>query len=426
MSAIAGGGAAAEPSTTGSLSVVSGAALYVGSLIGPGVLLVPSLAVRAAGPGSVISWGILLILSAPLAAMFGALGIRMPVAGGVAEYARTAFGRSAGQITGGWFLTAVLIGAPTVAMMGGLYVADLAGSGHELAGAVALTIFAAVLCSNAFGLRASAKVQMAVAAVLTVLIALAVSFALPHSHESRWTPFAPHGWWAIGTAGNVLIWLFVGWESVAQLTGEFQNPRTQLPRAIGVALVTIAILYCALAVATVGVGSRRPSSVPLADLMGAGLGPVGRRATAVLAVALTMATMNVYLASAARLAGALARSGGLPAWLSGDPDASIPRRPLLVIGSVGLVLLLALTLGLTSTTVLVRATAACFVAVYVAATASAVRILRGRLRLIALPTALLVTLLGVFSTWYLIVPAISGVLFAAVSREPPTSGSSLA
>jgi amino acid efflux transporter len=227
----------------------------------------------------------------------------------------------------------------------------------------------------------------------------------------------PHGWWAVGTAGNVLIWSFVGWESVAQLTGEFQNPRTQLPRAIGVAFATIAILYSGLAVASVGVGPARPSSVPLAALMSAGLGSVGRRATAVLAVALAMATMNVYLASASRLAGALARSGGLPAWLLGDPDASVPRRPLLVIGGVGLVLLLSLTLRMTNTAILVRATSACFVAVYVAATGSAVRILRGRLRLVSLPTALLVTLLGVFSSWYLIVPALSGVCFTVISRH---------
>jgi len=55
---------------TGTLRVGSGAALYLGSLIGPGVLLVPALAVRAAGPASVISWGALLLLLAPLAVTF--------------------------------------------------------------------------------------------------------------------------------------------------------------------------------------------------------------------------------------------------------------------------------------------------------------------------------------------------------------------
>ena len=33
-----------------------GAALYVGALIGPGLLLVPSLATQAAGPATIVAW----------------------------------------------------------------------------------------------------------------------------------------------------------------------------------------------------------------------------------------------------------------------------------------------------------------------------------------------------------------------------------
>ena len=44
----------------GTLSVPRGAALYVGALIGPGVLLVPALAAQAAGPASIVAWTALL------------------------------------------------------------------------------------------------------------------------------------------------------------------------------------------------------------------------------------------------------------------------------------------------------------------------------------------------------------------------------
>ena len=53
--------------------------------------------------------------------------------------------------------------------------------------------------------------------------------------------------------------------------------------------------------------------MPLADLIAVGFGRAGRDATAVLAVALTMGTMNVYLGGAAKLAVALAEEGALPA-----------------------------------------------------------------------------------------------------------------
>ncbi len=179
VAASAPGRRASTQGPSGAVNTISGAALYLGSLIGPGVLLVPALALRAAGPASIISWGIMILVSAPLALTFAALGVRMPVAGGVAEYVRVGFGELAGLMTGGWFLTAVLVGAPTVAVMGGFYVADLTDGGTAAAGAVALLIFVSVLCGNWIGLRLSARVQLLAASVLTVLIAIAVATALP-------------------------------------------------------------------------------------------------------------------------------------------------------------------------------------------------------------------------------------------------------
>src|SRR5436190_13575691 len=96
------------------LSVPRGAALYIGALIGPGLLLVPSLAAHAAGPASILAWAALLVLSAPLAITFAALGVRHPVAGGVAAYVRAGLGDAAASVTGAWFMTAILIGGPAV------------------------------------------------------------------------------------------------------------------------------------------------------------------------------------------------------------------------------------------------------------------------------------------------------------------------
>src|SRR5919197_4226154 len=120
------------------LSVPRGAALYVGALVGPGLLLVPSLAVQAAGPASIVAWAALLLLSAPLAITFAALGVRHPVAGGVATYVREAFGQAASAVTGVCFVAAAILGGPAVALIGGYYVAGLTGSGTAIAIAVAV------------------------------------------------------------------------------------------------------------------------------------------------------------------------------------------------------------------------------------------------------------------------------------------------
>ena len=80
------------------LSTRSATALYVGAVLGPGVLLIPALAAEAAGPASIVAWAALLLLSVPLAVTFAALGVRHPEAGGTAAYARAGFGPRAGAI----------------------------------------------------------------------------------------------------------------------------------------------------------------------------------------------------------------------------------------------------------------------------------------------------------------------------------------
>ena len=80
---------------TGGLGVARGAALYIGAVLGPGVLLLPALAAQAAGPASVLAWSALLGVSLALAATFAALGVRLPVAGGAAAYVRAAYGHAA-------------------------------------------------------------------------------------------------------------------------------------------------------------------------------------------------------------------------------------------------------------------------------------------------------------------------------------------
>lgn len=400
---------ATQPGHRPQIGVLRGSALYVGALIGPGLLLVPALGVQVARPASILAWVALLVLSAPLAATFAALGVRFPVADGVSAYVRAGLGDAAAAVTGGWFLAAVVLGAPAVSLIGGYYVADLTGSGSAVAIIVALVMFGVVLGSNALGLRVSSALQLALSTLLVAVLAAAIAVALPERGGNNWTPFAPHGWWAVGTAANILVWLFVGWEGVAQLAGDFRRPSVDLPRAIAVAFAVVTVLYISLAIATIAVTGGSPSHVPLADLISVGFGRVGRDATALLALALTMGTMNVYLGGAAKLAAALAHTGAVPRWL-GAGGRTVPLRPLALFAVIGIVLLGGLAVGLLNAKDLIRATSSLFVGVYVLAIASAVRILRGRARVTDLAAVIMVAIVACFSGWYVVVPAIVAVL----------------
>jgi amino acid efflux transporter len=387
------------------LGIASGAALYVGAVLGPGVLLLPALAAQAAGPASVLAWIGLLAASLAIAATFAALGVRHAVAGGAAAYVRAAYGRVPAAVTGWWFYAGVLGGAPAVWLIGGFYVAHLTGGGRAVAVAAAAAMMVAVLGANARGLQATARMQLGLAALLAVLLLVAVVAALPSARAANWTPFAPHGWLAVGTAANLLMLSFVGWEAVAHLAGDFADPRRQLPRAMLAAFATVAVLYLGLAVTTVAVlGAAQGSTVPLADLMQRGLGGAASALTAGAAVLLTVGTTNAYVAGATRLAGSLVQEGSMPRWMAR------PHAPLAVIATSSTAILGLLAAGLVEVDPIVRAISACFVAVYVTATAAGVRLLDGRLRGAAALSLALVVVVLAFSGPYIAAPAAVALL----------------
>ncbi|MEU0168351.1 hypothetical protein ABZ214_23300 [Streptomyces iakyrus] len=71
-----------------------------------------------------------MLLSAPLAATFAALGARYPD-GGVFTYVRHAFGARAAAGVGWCFYFAVPAGAPAAGMFAGAYVAAAVGGGRR-------------------------------------------------------------------------------------------------------------------------------------------------------------------------------------------------------------------------------------------------------------------------------------------------------
>lgn len=394
---------------SGRLTAIQGTALYVGVVLGTGVVALPALAAEVAGPASLLAWLALALLSAPLAATFAALGSRYPDAGGVATYARLAFGDRAAAVVGWCFFLSVPVGAPAAGMWVGGYVSAAAGGGAGVTAvtAVALLLFAPIV--NSFGIRVTGRVQLGLAGLLVLFLLVAVAASVPHARWDNLVPFAPHGWLAVGPAAALLVWCFVGWEAVTHLTAEFRHPARDVPRATAAAVVVVGLLYFSVAFATIAVlgPAAGSSEAPLADLMATGLGGSVRWLAAAAALLLTLGVLNAYYAGAAKLGAALARDGALPAWLArGSVAGEVPRRSLALLGVLALVGLLVgmwWQVGLSS---LIFLTNGLFVAVYVVGAAAAVRLLpRGSaVRKVALVTLVVVALLLVSSGPYLIWP----------------------
>ena len=390
---------------TSGLSTPAGIALYVGALLGPSLLLLPGLAARIAGPASLLAWVALLGLSGLLAWVFMVLGRTMPDVDGAVGYARAGIGPVAARVVGWCFLAGVALGAPVVCLIGAAYVADLTGGGPTATVALAAVLLTVVVAMTTAGRAVGGGVQLALVAVLAVLVTVAVVGAAPQARAEHWTPFAPHGWWSIGRAAAVLMLSFVGWEAISPLIARLRDPARQLPRIIGVAFGVTVLIYLGLAVVTVGVlGERAGTGVPLAELLDVALGGVGRYLAAGAAVALTLAATNAYLSGAAELAGRL-RATARP--------VGRDRRLQPVLAGIGLVVLAAVGTGLVSLDALVAVPTAMFVTVYAVCTAAAVRLTAGATRVTAAVACVVVVVILGFAGWALL--AVAAVVLGALA-----------
>jgi amino acid efflux transporter len=380
------------------LTTSRGAALYIGALLGPGLLLLPGLAAAEAGPASILAWLALLILSCLFAAVFSALGRHSPSAGGVIGYVTAGLGPRTGLATGWMFLAGVVCGAPIVCLIGASYVTDLTGGGQLACAAVAAALLLTVVGLAAGGLRASAAAQLVLVSLLTVVVIVAAGGSAGGARAANWTPFAPHGWLSVGSAAATLMFSFVGWEAVAPLTTRFADPGRQLPRVVAIALAVTTALYLGLAIATIGVlGPRAATDVPLAGLLSHAIGAAGPDIATIAAIVLTLGATNAYINGAAAMAGQLTRAA------SGGHGPVL--RLLAAITAAGLLLIIGYGLRIVSTAALVAVPTALFLAVYLGAMTAAARVLRGPVRLAALPAALAVTAMLGFCGWALAVPA---------------------
>src|SRR5512139_554992 len=242
-----------QPAAVTGMSVLQGAALTTGAVLGTGVISLPAMAAGIAGPASLVAWLALVLLSVPLAATFAALGSRFPDPGGVSTYARRAFGPRVAAMVSWCFYFAIPVGATPAAAFAGGYVADTFGGGRTTQVSTAGALMLLVGAMNAFGVRVSGRVQLGFAGVLAALLTAATLAALPHARFDNLTPFAPHGWMAVGSAAAVLVWAFAGWEAVTSLTSEYRAPRRDIPRATTIAVVVIGVLYLGVATASIAV-----------------------------------------------------------------------------------------------------------------------------------------------------------------------------
>lgn len=356
-------------------------ALYVSSVLGSGILVLPGLAAQVAGPASLIAWAVLAIASYPFAYTFASLSARRPESGGIYGFAKESFGFPVAVVSGWLFAFWYVTGAPAATLIAASYLAYAFPMSKFMIFVVAGIIMLLAFIINYRGIVLSNKIQLVVIATIIVLLLAAVVFSFGSMKVSSFTPFAPNGLLAIGTAAALIFWSYLGYENVSNVAEEFENPQRDFQRSILLSVVIISVLYLAIAVVTIGTFSYKAggSVAPFAVMLSNVLGNYGGAGTAILAIVIIFATVNAYTAGMSRVVLAIARDRGLPKWLDYvDRKSGTPSRSLMLLSGAGLI---ALTFYYffkvnLQTALLIPSGAA--ILVYIIGSAAGIRLLRER------------------------------------------------
>lgn len=322
------------------IKMFGAAFLVLNAMIGSGIFALPGkVAVNA---GLMSPWLFLVVgfLFLAVVLTFAELASYFDHSGGPVIYATQAFGPLAGFSTG-WVLfvsrmTAFAANAGIMATyLGSLWDWFDGGIGRML---VITVVIVGLTYANVIGVKDGVRTMGVFTVLKIVPLLLLVVLGLQHVTSATLIPTGSLFFDGVGSTSLLLIYAYVGFETLAVTAGETSEPKHILPRALVRTVIGTGILYFLIVLVFISV-------IPTADYEDATLVDVGRAlAGPIGAIVITLTTVFSVggncagsMISAPRLIFALGENRQLPRWFAhvnakyGTPDHSI-----LVMGALAL------------------------------------------------------------------------------------------
>jgi amino acid transporter len=220
-----------------------------------------------------LGMGLLLILVTPLvwalpsALMTAELASAMPAEGGYYVWVKRAFGPFAGFLCAWWTWVYSWVDVAIYPVLFASYASSLfqqmGGAGFDdnpwLKWAAGMVVIVPFTWLNIRGTRLVGNTSVLFGIVLLAPFIVMSLMGLPRvlaNPEAVINPFLPTGTTASSALGAglfVVMWNYLGWDSMSTIAGEVENPQRNFPRALawGVPLVTLSYLLPALVGAAV-------------------------------------------------------------------------------------------------------------------------------------------------------------------------------
>lgn len=303
------------PATLGLPQII---ALYIGSVLGSGIMILPGVVADSSGPASLLAWVLMSLLVIPMALTMGLLSIKYPNSGGVSHFVSKAFNPDVGSLIGWFFLLSVVVGAPVIALVGAGYACAAVGLGDSSRLVLAAFILLTGILTNYVGMKMTSQVQIAVVVTTIVILVSAFAGSILAVDPKNFSPFMPFGWESVGQAGTLIFWSFLGWEAISHISEEFEDPERDVVKGTIIAALVIGVLYIGTAFVVIGTHSYGPgiSDVSLIQLIKVSFGQYGVVFAGFAALFICIAPVIAYIGAACRLAYSLSITGYAPAFLS--------------------------------------------------------------------------------------------------------------
>lgn len=321
-----------------------GAALITfNGIVGAGIFMLPGLVHQAFGPFGPWLFPlfglIMLLMVLPLAAA----AARFDISGGPAAYVGSAFGPFAG-FQAGWLFTLGKLTA--LAANANVFASYLSGLVPGLSGPVAtavviLLLVGSLMAANVAGVKQSMRLLMLVSVLkvapllaLAVLALLMLGGALPPPG-----PFPPLS--EVEASALILLYAFVGFESVLVPAGETRDPKRTIPRALLLTLLMTSAFFMLIQFAFLAVDPPLSEEAPMIAFGAAIAGTAGATAITLAALCSLAGNLHTNLLSTPRILFAMAEQKVLPGWFGRVSAAfGTPANAILAFGAAALLLAL--------------------------------------------------------------------------------------
>jgi amino acid transporter len=329
-----------------SLSIVDGALMMVGIIIGIGIFKTPQIVALNVSSeawfiGAWVLGGVATLIGA---LVYAELAAAYPSTGGEYHFLTRAYGQPIGFLFAWARTTVIQTGAiAAVCFVLGDYaqqIWSLGTYGSAIYGAVGLFVLTLV---NLAGTYQSKTAQN----VLTVLesSALAAIALVGFIYGGGLAPAAPAAATSFGAFGLAMVLVLItygGWNEAAYLSADLKNVKRDMIRILLIGTAVVTVLYVLINIAylnVLGLEGLRNSDAVAATVMGRAFGPIGAIVLSVIVICAAASTINASIFTGARVYHALGHDLQLERLRIWNVEGNNPRNAIVAQSVISFVLI---------------------------------------------------------------------------------------